>query len=509
MKKIVIGILSIAAVLISCDQQLDINRDPDLLDPEGVAISSEIAAGIIGIGGAHASSISFVGGVWSQFWSQSLSSSQYRSEDNYTIGTNDYERTWSNTYDALSDIRNAKKIALERENWNYYLISTCLEVYASQILTDFYGDIPYEEANDPTNFTPNFNTGEQVYDLMIADLNDALARDLTNSSLPAPGSDDFLFSGNMDNWVEFANTLKLKIFLRQTEARPNVASAGITAMINSGAPFLTIDAGIGLGGDVFEDEASVSNPLYESDRRQLNTQNNLRASTTMWSYLTLNADPRLEAFYQTEDTSGDQLGPLDQGDYNSQAPPATISLADISPLSPVYFISAAQSYFMQAEAMERYNGGAGAKSLYDAGVLAAFAKSPNFYDNSKSEGDQTWIFSEPYNGNPFIAAGGAYEYPATGSFDDKLKSIIIQKWISCYPDQGYESFFEQHRTGYPEISPIPQSDEAYEAGEWAYSVEGLTGGVFPQRLVYPNSELSRNSNAPAIVALTVPIWWNK
>lgn len=508
MKKIIIGVLGIMTFLVSCDQQLDINRDPDLLDPEGVAISSEIAAGIIGITGAHSSSISFVGGIWSQFWAQSLSSSQYRSEDNYTIGTNDYGRAWSNTYDALSDIRNAKKIALERENWNYYLIATCLEAYAFQILTDFYGDIPYAEANDPTNFTPGFNTGEKVYDLMISDLNNALGRDLEASSLPTPGRDDFLFSGNMINWVEFANTLKLKIFLRQTEVRPNVAEAGITAMINTGAPFLTLDAGVGLGGDVFEDEANLSNPLYESDRRQQNTQNNLRASTTMWSFLTANGDPRLETFYQTVDTNGDPVGPLDQGDYNSLAPPATISLADISPLAPAYFISAAQSYFMQAEAMERYNGGAGAKELYDAGVLAAFSKSPDFYDNSMGEGNQTWITSEPFDGAPFIASGGAYEYPTAGSFEDKLKSIIVQKWISCYPDQGYESFFEQHRTGYPEISPIPQSNESYIAGEWTYSVEGLTGGVFPQRLVYPNAEISRNSNAPAIVAITVPIWWN-
>ena len=370
MKKIIISALTILTLLASCDSQLDINTDPDLLTPEDVAISSEIAAGIIGIVGAHGSSITFVGGIWSQFWAQSLSSSQYRSVDNYTIGTNDYERTWSNTYDALSDIRNAKKIALERENWNYYLISTCLEAYSFQILTDFYGDIPYTEANDPTNFTPSFNTGQEVYDLMISDLNDALSRDLAVSALPAPGGDDFLFGGNMTNWVAFANTLKLKIFLRQTEARPSVAQAGIQAMLTANAPFLTIDAGVGLAGDVFEDEASLSNPLYESDRRQLNTQNNLRASTTMWTFLDANADPRLEAFYDGT------LAPLDQGDYNSSASPATIALADVSPLAPIYFISAAQSYFMQAEAMERYNGGTGAKALYDAGVLAAFEKSP-------------------------------------------------------------------------------------------------------------------------------------
>ncbi|SDM75964.1 SusD/RagB family nutrient-binding outer membrane lipoprotein [Kriegella aquimaris] len=509
MKKILISALSMIILFVSCDSQLDINRDPDLLDPEGVAISSEIAVGIIGITGTQGAYYSIVGGIWSQFWAQSLNSSQYRSVDNYTIGVSDFEGGWSNMYDALSDIRNAKKISLERENWNYYLISTCLEVYASQILTDFYGDIPYAEANDPTNFSPNFNTGEEVYNFMIADLDDALGRDLENSALPTPGGDDFIFGGNMTHWIEFANTLKLRIFLRQTEARPNVASEGITAMLNAGAPFLTVDAAVGLGGGVFEDEANLSNPLYEHDRRQLNTQNNLRASTTMWSFLSANSDPRLESFYATADASGAGLGPMNQGDYNSSASPSSVSLADISPLSPIYFISAAQSYFMQAEAMERYNGGVGAKELYDAGVLAAFEKSPSFYDNSLGEGSQTWIASEPFDGAPFIAPGGAYEYPSAGSMDDKMKAIITQKWVSCYPDNGYESFFEQHRTGYPEVSPIPQSDETYVAGEWAYSVEGLTGGVFPQRMVYPNLELSRNSNAPSIVELTAPVWWNK
>ena len=508
MKKIFFTIFSVLTFLVSCDSQLDINRDPDLLNPSSVAISSEIAAGIIGIAGAHGSSITFVGGIWSQFWAQSLNSSQYRSEDSYTIGTNDYARAWSNSYDALSDIRNAKSLALEQENWNFYLIATCLETYTFQILTDFYGDVPYTEANDPTNFSPAFNTGQEIYDFMITEIDDALSRNLAASSLPAPGSEDFVFNGNMDNWVAFANTLKLKIFLRQTEVRPSVAQAGISAMITSGAPFLTVDAGVGVGGGVFEDQASLSNPVYESDRRQLNTQNNLRASTTMWSYLAANSDPRIDAFYQTESTAGDALSPLNQGDFDSPADPASISLADISPLSPIYFISAAQSYFMQAEAMERYNSGTGAQNLYNAGVLAAFNKSPNFYDDSTTEGSQNWLFETPYDGSPFIASGGAYEYPTAGTFDEKLEAIITQKWIASYPDQGYEAFFEQHRTGIPATSAVPQTDGGYIPGQWAYSINGVTGGVFPQRLAYPNAELSRNSNAPALVPITTPIWWN-
>ena len=270
MKKIIYSLLAGFLILSSCDDQLDINRDPDLLSQDDAALSSEIAVGMMGIGAVQSSYYALVGGIWAQQWSQSLSSSQYRAVDDYTIGTNDYTGGWHNMYDALTDIRNAKRIALEQENWNYYLISTCLETYASQILTDFYGDIPYTEANNSEILQPMFNSGEEIYDLMISDLDDALSKDLSMSALPAPGSDDFLFSGNMQNWVEFANTLKLKIFLRQTEARPSVAQNGIMDMINSGAAFLTQDASI---SGVFQDEANLSNPLYETDRRQLNTAN--------------------------------------------------------------------------------------------------------------------------------------------------------------------------------------------------------------------------------------------
>ena len=40
---------------------------------------------------------------------------------------------------------------------------------------------------------------------------------------------------------------------------------------------------------------------------------------------------------------------------------------------PVQFISGAESYFMQAEARERYFAGDQAQTLYNAGVTAAFA----------------------------------------------------------------------------------------------------------------------------------------
>jgi hypothetical protein len=164
-------------------------------------------------------------------------------------------------------------------------------------------------------------------------------------------------------------------------------------------------------------------------------------------------------------------------------------------MTAVYFMSREESLFLQAEALERYMGGAGAREKYEAGVIESFSK---YFED---------VNSTPV-GAAFVAEGGDYEYPQEGTFEEKLEAIIEQKWISLFPGNGFEAFFEQNRTGYPEISEVPQSSEAYEPGELAYSVNGTTGGQFPKRLEYPNNVTTRNPNTPAIIPVTTPIWWD-
>ena len=500
MKKIIISIITFGILFTSCNDQLDINSDPDSLTPADLALNVELPIAIAGIAGVQGSEWAIIGGIWSQMFTQSAGSNQYKTIDDYSLSTSDRISTdgWRYAYDALQDIRNVKANALNQENWNYYLIATVLESYTFQMLTDWYGDIPFSEANNSAIFQPVFDDAQTVYDGLIENLNDALGRNLGSSLGTAPSTDDLVFAGNMANWTKFANTLKLRIFLRQTEARSSVASTGINAMLNSGAQFLDVDASM----TGFTDAPNISNPFYETDRRQLNTKLNIRASTTMYSFLDSNSDERINTFY------GSGV-PLDQGNFDTDEDPTSFSVINLSPLSDIYFISAAQSYFMQAEALERYKGGTGAKAAYDAGVSAAFNKAPNFYDNTLTEDSQTWVFDAPYDATPYIASGGVYEYPSGGSMDDKLKSIITQKWIASFPDNGAEAFFEWHRTGIPAVSSVAQDDIGYVPGEFAISVGGKLGTGFPQRLLYPNTETSRNPNTPEVVPVTTAIWWNQ
>lgn len=478
MKKILLLFVGISLFSSCSNEKYDINTDPDNLNPNSISLKVELPSGIIGVAGAQGSYYALIGGFWSQYWTQSNASNQYKEIDNYSIGTNDYVGGWAAMYDALGDIRNVKLLAEKQENWNYYLIASVLEVHASQIMVDFYGQIPYTEANNINILTPHFNTGQETYTLMIADLKNALSKDLTSSAGDLPANDDFIFGGNMTNWKAYANTLMLKLYMRQSEVNPALAQQGISDLLSSGVSFLNTDAAV----TQFEDAPNRSNPLFESDRRQLNTKTNIRASKTMFSYLDTNLDTRKGEYYETGN-------PINQGDYdNVSIAPASISVVHLDAITPVYFMSKEESMFLQAEALERYASGAGAKAKYDAGVLEAFAK-------------------YGLDGSTYVTSGGAYEYPTT-NFNDKLKSIITQKWVSGFPGNGFESFFEQNRTGFPEISSVLQSDPTYVPGELAYSIAGTTGGSFPKRLVFPSTVKTRNPNTPNIIVVTVPVWWD-
>ena len=261
MKKIFL-FLSCAAIFASCsDDYFDINRDPDNLSSDGVAFATELPAGIAGIAGPQGAHYALIGGFWSQMWTQSNSANQYKEIDDYSIGTLYFNTGWSGMYDPLADIRNIKRRAEAEGIWNFFVITTVLESHASQLLVDLYGDIPFTEANSVDFLQPHFDSGEEVYDAMIANLQFALSQDLSTSVGEVPGADDFVFGGNMTHWREWANTLLLKLYMRQTEARPAVAQAGIEALLNDGAAFLDMDAAM----TQFEDAPDRSNPLYQTE----------------------------------------------------------------------------------------------------------------------------------------------------------------------------------------------------------------------------------------------------
>lgn len=489
--KITVVSLSFLILITACKKDwLDVNTDPNFPAEANKALvfPAAIGSAVTSIGSSYA----LLGGMWSQYWTQSNVANQYKYIDEFNITSTSFDRfPFRELYSGcLNDLKYVRETATADEDWIFVLMTTVTEAYVYQILADLYGQIPFDEAlqGDIGLYAPHYQPAEEVYDSLFVRIDRALALDFTaTTNSPAIGGNDFLFGGDVDGWKAFANTLKLKMYLRYVNTDAAFAQSKITALISSGVSFLDEDAAM----TQFIEEVGKQNPLYDADRENLNVATNLRASHTMLSFLQDNSDPREVDFYRVPVNGGARLG-LIQGNFNAASTEVdgnTISVAEIYFDDPTYFISKSESYFLQAEAAMRYGlsiGGMNAKALYEAGVTEAMTAR---YEHSAT-----------------ALLAGAYAYPA-GTTAENLEAIMTQKWVSNAPLHGLESWFDRNRTGYPVTSTVPATDPTYVGGEFTYPIGGTTSGVWPKRLIFPDSEVTRNPNTPARVALNVPVWW--
>jgi len=488
-------IFSLVFLSAGCKKTLDINESPNNPSIEAATAETLFPSAVMSTAGRVGGDLAIVGGLWAQFYTQNNNSSQFRTLEIYNVTSTSsfvngpYTELFSG---ALFDYQLGITKSVEKQDWRYNLMNTVMKAYTYEVLVDLFDKVPYSEAHQATTILqPKFDDGYTIYTSLIKEIDAALAKDYTSNEFSADQTKtDFVFGNSatfaeeMENWTKFANTLKLKMYLRMVNARPAEAEAGIRALYAANAEFLDVSAAV----SNFTDVPNRSNPFYEYNFRRLNTPDNLKASTTFSSWLNKNADPRAVAYFGVANpvpsiNQGDYLGGSAHPEYN-RAVNIVVAATD-----PVNFISLAESYFMQAEAQERYFGGANAASLYNQGVAAAFAQ---------------------VNITPSAAILANYAYPTGAAFETKLEAIITQKWASLVGSHGLEAFFEQNRTGYPRISPVYSTDAAYVPGQIVFTPNAITGaGNFPRRYVFPNDERSRNTNTPAEVPVYTKVWWGK
>ena len=484
--KVLFALVTIVFITTSCKKALDINNDPNNPSLEQGNPKLVFPAAVMATAGRAGGDLAILGGMWSQNFTQSALANQYKDIDSYDVKSTDLNLPYSGLFTGgLKNYQFVINKSAEAKDWNFYLMATVMKAYTTEVLVDLYDKIPYSEAlGGATNLNPHFDNGDNIYTSLIAEIDGALGKDFGASTNTAPGNSDLVFKGDIDKWKRFANTLELKMYLRMINAKAADAQAGVQKLYTNGANFLSTDAGV-FG---FSDEPGLDNPLYEQNIRQLNLGTNLRASRTFVSWLMANNDPRIVSYFGNTNPNS-----INQGDYLGSDPTYGSAATFVEhPTDPVIFISKAESYFLQSEARERFYSGDNAKALYDNGVLAAFQ-------------------SVNQNGSQFIGAGKVYEYPAGGSLAQKIEAIVVQKWASFpYGAHFIESFFEKQRTGFPATSPVYSTNAAYIPGQFVISNNSvLSAGKLPRRLAFPDVEVSRNSNTPALVPITEPVWWAK
>lgn len=448
-----------AMTLYSCsDSAYDINVDPD--SPANVVPSLVLpgaqAQNAYVLGGYY----QHLGGYWTQQYAQAPAASQWADLETYNLTNSDYDRQFNTMYTgALIDYQYIREKAASTSNWKFYAIATLMQAYSFQLMADLYDQIPFTEALQGSKYLqPHYDNGSLVYDSLLVRIDDAISKDFGAITSEDPGKNDLVFGGDMDLWKQFANTLKLKIYMRYVNVDANLFATQIQALLAEDN-FLSEDAAFG----AFTVGQTKANPFWNTFIDRL--AGNVVLNNTLGDTLKAVNDPRLNVMFNASETGSTYNGMNTGASLTSTGTYKNYAMPAIDETYPVYFFTAEESYFLQAEAQFRYGTALKAQALYDLGVKKSLTS--------------------------FGLASNAITYAYDG-----LKSIMEQKWIASVNKNSIEAYFDLNRTGYPSI--IKQS---------ATSI--LLPGQRPLRLFFPQTEKRTNANTPAQVPLTTKVWWGK
>ena len=385
-------------------------------------------------------------------------------------------------------------------------LATVLKVYAMHRVTDQYGPIPY--VNYVAGSLNNaFDSQQDVYNKFFEELDEAIEvlAPFASAGTAILKNYDYIYKGDADKWVRFANTLRLRLALRVVYANPTLAKTEGEKSLTSPVGFLEDASDRAM---ITSNSIAIMHPLYE----QAYSWNEERMSASMDAYMNGYADPRRDVYFVKAGDGnfhGVRLG-LNMAAGNSDYTGDKISNFNLTQNSPIVYMSAAESFFLRAEAALRgWNANGSAKDFYEQGIRASFA------EQGLNSGADAYIAStaQPAAFVDNTGKGGDAVQPSTvtvaynegASFEENLERIITQKWIANFliSPEGWAEF---RRTGYPKIFPTTRNTSG-----------NINTELQIRRMPYPET-LYNNSRSAVEKAIGLlgggdnggtKLWWDK
>ena len=292
---------------------------------------------------------------------------------------------------------------------------------------------------------------------------------------------DVVYGGDAKKWVKYANSLMLRLAMRIRYADEKTAKIYALQALKQEFGVMTDKS----------DEAQISvgaGFVFRNNIEWLSvTYTDCRMGSSMYSYLLGYQDPRLSAYFKPSE-SEQATEAFDKNKYQAVPPGHTYAKNDVFKAfsepniissTPTYWMRASEVYFLRAEAALKWQGEFGdAESLYKQGIAMSFAE--NGIDSSvdsymaKGEAPVGHETDKPYR---YTASAPTTATTAfSGTPEQKLEKIMIQKWIALYPN-GQEAWTEWRRTGYPKLNLV-QTNRG--------TSEGITKESGIRRMKYPN-----------------------
>lgn len=395
----------------------------------------------------------------------------------YNAPFNDAYTNIMQPWKSIADVTSASSPA--------HAMATIVKVMGMHRITDMYGPIPYSKFG--TDVQVAYDRQQDVYTAFFSELDqaiDVLTQYTSGSSQPYLADYDNIYQGNVEKWVRFANSLRLRLAIRISNVDGVLARTEAEKSINHP---------IGLMRQKDDDailhqstSLTYRNPLWEISE----SWDDEHMSATMECYLNGYKDPRMSAYFQPATATGIYKGARNgMKSPNKESYRTVTSRMNFTQTSDVIWMRAAESYFLLAEAKMRWNiGSMSPKECYEAGVKTSFA-------SAGVSGADTYLNSTAL---PLAAYTDPVSKSATSvqsmltmltpkwddaaSDDVNLQRIMLQKWIALYPD-GQEAWSEMRRTGYPGWVRI---------ASYSYQTE-VKNNEMISRLKFPSTEYSNNT----------------
>ena len=277
-KLIVISFVITIGLFYSCDDSLDINKDPlaaTTADPNAVLpfVFVQYSARKVSELGTRICDVS-------QYISDTFNSPNLGNVS-ATLSGNTWRMYYQQVLGNLSLVKKDAENAGETSN-NVNAIATILTAYTFYELTSLWEDIPFSEALDGQNFpSPKFDNQETVLN-GIANLLDESIELIDN--MPSSGNfiitpaSDMFYGGDMTKWRIFANSLKLRTLM----------------MLKSGGANVDTQINIALGQPLMTQNNQTAMIRYSGSAGAKNAMQNI-----------------IEAFFGPDNESQDLFGPGD------------------------------------------------------------------------------------------------------------------------------------------------------------------------------------------------------
>lgn len=389
---------------------------------------------------------------------------QYIDENRYAE-RDDIIARWSTLLGYVVELDKIIEKSQEAENSAMEGAAMVLKAQIFHIMTDTWKAVPYSEAAQGENgvFQPQYDLQPDVYTGILADLKTANTKLMEGGSIDG----DVLNGGNIMLWRKYANSLRMRIAIRMSNANPTGAKAVLTEILGDATTYPIIESNDDNIGFTWVGISPYFEPWYND---KISPRDDHGVCKTFIDALVATDDPRLSAFAHPATSDGVYRG-LPAGIAEADE---GFALGTISRIGAMYrdmpngsnhYMRYAEVEFIKAEAYGRadlLNDNAKAETAYEAGVTASCV------EHGVEAAD---IATYMTNANVTWGADGSWDYT-------NLEKIAYQKWVSLFK-QGHEAWAETRRTDIPRLAAAPGS---------AYTGHNRP----PFRWPYPTSEYSLN-----------------